>query len=94
MSIPISEPDPRELLIVRGWHKGNAFVCIGIIREQEGKRSFVSSMGETIPWSQVSRWDYLHDVAPAYDIWADTTTRYYRKDKYELVKNREARAVS
>lgn len=70
-------PDPRELVIARGHHKGNAFVCVGILRERDGKRLFVSSFGEKVPWSSVTKWDYLHDVAKEYDIWAPDGTLFY-----------------
>lgn len=77
MGFKINTPDPRELIIAKGTFKGQAFVCIGIIREQEGKRIFVSMFGEKLPWYAVSKWDYLHDVAPLYDVWAPDGTLFY-----------------
>ena len=94
MGINMSAPNPRELLIVKGHYHGQAFVCIGIIREQGGKRAFVSTMGEKLPWGAVSKWDYLRDVAPLYDIWSPEGTLFSMNPtmgpKHESAEARQA----
>lgn len=77
MSLDINKPDPRELLIARGHFKGQPYACIGIIREHDGHRAFISMFGEKLPWYTVSKWEYLKDVAPLYDVWSPDGTLFY-----------------
>ena len=63
-------PDPRELIIVRGTNKNYSFVSVGLIRMLKDRYYFVANTGAKICWSNVTKWDYLKDVAPDYDIWA------------------------
>lgn len=67
-------PSPKELVIAKGTHKGVTFVTIGILRAVNGHRYLVSTVGPKITWSSVTKWDYLSDVASAYDIWGNTST--------------------
>ena len=77
MNHNINTPDARELIIAKGNYKGQPFACIGIIREAGDKRLFVSMFGEKLPWYSVSKWEYLHDVAPLYDVWSPDGTLFY-----------------
>lgn len=67
-------PDPKELIIAKGTHKGVAFVTVGIIRDVNGHKYLVSTVGPKIVWSSVTKWNYLSDVASAYDIWGNAST--------------------
>lgn len=94
MSFNINLPNPRELIIAKGHYKGQPFACIGIIREQGDKRIFVSMFGEKLPWHAVSKWNYLKDVAPLYDVWAPDGTLMYMNPgmgpKHEFAEVSEA----
>ena len=67
-------PDKRELIIAKGSHKGTSFVTIGIFRQVNDRNYLVATVGPKISWSLVTKWDYLSDVAQAYDIWGPVDT--------------------
>lgn len=67
-------PDKRELVIAKGNCKGTSFVAIGIFRQVNGKSYLVTTVGPKISWALVTKWDYLSDVAQAYDIWGPAET--------------------
>lgn len=76
-------PDPRDLIIAKGCHKGFAFVCIGVYRAKGKHRHVINMSGGGYPWSDVSRWEYVKEALPDYDVWAPDASRNILSDGRE-----------
>ena len=73
-------PDKRELIVAKGCHKTYPFVCIGLYRAKGCHRFVVTMTGRGYPWSSVSKWAYLRDALPDYNIWAPDPSRNILSD--------------
>lgn len=76
-------PDKRELIVAKGYRKGYPFVCIGLYRVKGKHRYVVTMTGGGYAWGNVSKWSYLKDALPDYDIWAPDPSRNILSDGQE-----------
>ena len=87
-SVPL--PNGLDLVLAKGYHDGNRFVGVGIIREQGTHKVFITNLGAKVPWGCVTSWRYLKDVAPEYDIWApDATLQYVPSESVRVPGGRQ-----